>query len=151
MKKSFHHTKTQKNDSTSAAPNLNNFCSGQNGFKFQHEDSLETQVQLDLDFHEESADPEFIEPMFDNSDVLFLAKPKKDEHERKKRLITSVDLKQERLEKLNNSRTLGPSKKMFKRTAKRKLKLNLKKLNKSIEEVPTVEKELAEIIEDAGK
>lgn len=119
--------------------------------KIQIEECPRTQVQLSIGPEAESNDPEFIEPMFDNSDVLFLAKPSDPQLQKQKRLITSVDLDQERLEKLNNSRTMEPSKKIFQRRAKRKLKLNLKKLNRSFEEVPTAEKELSEIRKDAER
>ena len=89
--------------------------------------------------------------MFDNSDILFLQKSLKKEISESKRVIISVDISEERAQKMNNSKTLEPDKNMFKRKIRKKLKLNLNKFKKSIKEIPTIDRELQEITEDAAR
>ena len=99
---------------------------------------------------EESTKEEDLFPMFDESDILFLQKPSKQEIAPQKRPVTSVDISKERSQKMLNSKTLGPQKRKLRTRAKKRLKLNIKKGN-SINEIPTVDREMKEIDCDAEK
>jgi hypothetical protein len=120
-------------------------------FNINSEESIQTFVQPTHEEEPRENNLESIIPMFDNSDILFLQKPLSKETSEKKRVIISVDISEERAEKINNSKTLEPDKKMFKRKIRKKLKLNLNTFKKSIKEIPTIDRELQEITEDAER
>ena len=120
-------------------------------FDINSQESIQTLVKPSYEDESNENQSESLIPLFDNSDILFLQKPRKKEISESKRVIISVDISEERAQKMNNSKTLEPDKNMFKRKIRKKLKLNLNKFKKSIKEIPTIDRELQEITEDTAR
>jgi hypothetical protein len=120
-------------------------------FEFRTQNSILTETQAHSTEDQESVTSATFAPLFEHSDILFLQKPNPVSSENKKRPLISVDIFKKRFEKANNSKTVEPNKKMFKRRPKKLLKLNIKTIIGSEPEIPTVDRQIKEIYDEAEK
>ena len=126
-------------------------CIFKKKFNLKIDKNLKTNTKVDLKIEKRNKNELNFFPMFDHSDILFLSKPVNKEEKENKRKLASVDISNERKERIINSKTQDVGKKIHKRQIRKKLKLNIRKSIRIIEEIPTFDREIKEIKLEAQK